>query len=858
MAKGRSGFKLGGWPDTGRLISTLMPLTTPSIRAEGGDPMTAFERLVDATGARRVGSGWMALCPAHEDRNPSLSVSEGDMCALVTCHAGCETEAVLSALGISMRDLYDEPLERTDPDEWVPKGHEFVDSYDYVDASGRLVFQVVRARDEKGEKTFWQRRPDVGSRSGWAWNLRELSEEQRLIPYRLREVTQARDAGQVIWIAEGEKDAEALVRAGVCATCNAGGAGKWTARHASHLSGAASVTVVQDKDRAGRAHGAAVVRSLSGVAQSVRLVEAATGKDAADHLRAGHSLDDFVAVEAVEAKEDEAEKDAEGEAKEDEETAEPSGTPRPSSPGASPRPAEGDPYADSPISERVVADAMRGHWLWTTGLGWMAWSGQVWKQQPDVSAAEVVRQWVDGEVAQVALQGDRHETERAAGMQAENRISRVLRLCRGQVLADTAAFDADPELLVAANGVIDLRTGTLLPHDPSRLVTKATPVAYHPEARHEDWAKALGAVPEEVVVWLRLRLGQAATGHTPDDDRMLLLQGSGENGKTTLLSAVMTALGAYAGLVPDRLLLASPDAHPTEMMSLRGVRLAVIEETPEGRRLSVARLKKTVGTPLITARLVYRDSTTFTATHALFLSSNYRPVIEETDHGTWRRLGLISFPYKFVKPGTEIAASTDRTGDPRLRSRLHGEAQQQAILAWLVSGARSWYEAGQIMPPLPARVEQDGLVWRSESDSVLAYATERLEAASGSCVLAKDLLADLNHWLCERGQQEWSDRTLASRLGGHDWTAEHGIEKRKVRHNAPALSRSYHRCAPGPISASYQAWTGVKFRNPDADAGTVPGVPDRSELSPIAYMQKVPTLLEQPEHTTTDKATTHA
>lgn len=495
-----------------------------------------------------------------------------------------------------------------------------------------------------------------------------------------------------------------------------------------------------------------------------------------------------------------------------------------------------------------MADALQGRWLWTPGLGWMAWTGQVWETRPDVAAAEVVRRWVDGEVAGVALGGDRKETEAAAAMQAENRITRILRLCRGQVLADAADFDQDPDILVCGNGVVNLRTGELMEHDPARLVTRLTKVEYHTDAEHADWSQALEAVPEDVREWLQLRLGQATTGHTPDDDRMLLAQGSGENGKTTLLSAVMATMGTYAGLVPDRLLMASPDAHPTEMMSLRGLRLAVIEETPEGRRLSVARLKKSVGTPWITARLVYRDSTTFRATHALLLSSNYRPVIEETDHGTWRRLGLVTFPFRFTKPGAQQASATDRPGDPRLRSRLRQDGQQQAILAWLVRGAMAWYAAGNVMPPLPERVERDGLAWRAESDSVLAYATERLEASPDSCVLAKDLLADLNHWLSERGQQEWSDRTVASRLGGHEWVTDRGIEKKKIRHNPEALSRSYHRCAPGPVPASYQAWTGVKFRNPSAEDRPVPGVPDRSELSSIARIDRVLSLLEQPEH----------
>ena len=76
--------------------------------------MTPVELLLSKLEARsRAGSGWTDRCPAHEDRRPSLSVSEGDDGrALVKCHAGCTTEAVCAAVGLTIRDLMPE---RNDP-----------------------------------------------------------------------------------------------------------------------------------------------------------------------------------------------------------------------------------------------------------------------------------------------------------------------------------------------------------------------------------------------------------------------------------------------------------------------------------------------------------------------------------------------------------------------------------------------------------------------------------------------------------------------------------------------------------------------------------------------------------------------
>ncbi len=98
-------------------------------------------------------------------------------------------------------------------------------------------------------------------------------------------------------MAEGEKDVDALVRAGEVATCNPMGAGKWRPEHAQALVGAAVVVIIADKDDAGRAHAFNVAKSLRGQVGQLVIAEARVGKDAADHLAGGFGVDDFVGVE---------------------------------------------------------------------------------------------------------------------------------------------------------------------------------------------------------------------------------------------------------------------------------------------------------------------------------------------------------------------------------------------------------------------------------------------------------------------------------------------------------------------------------------------------------------------------------
>jgi 5S rRNA maturation endonuclease (ribonuclease M5) len=115
-----------------------------------------------------------------------------------------------------------------------------VSTYDYRNEQGELLMQVVRMEP----KTFRQRRPD-GER--WSWSVKDV----RVVPYRLPELAAAPDA--VVYLVEGEKDADRLASLGLVATCNAGGAGKWRKEHSEFLRGR-HVVVLPDNDDAGREH----------------------------------------------------------------------------------------------------------------------------------------------------------------------------------------------------------------------------------------------------------------------------------------------------------------------------------------------------------------------------------------------------------------------------------------------------------------------------------------------------------------------------------------------------------------------------------------------------------------------------
>lgn len=242
---------------------------------------TALMRTIKALefrGSRRVSSGtW--TCPAHDDRKASLSVTQGKRGVLLKCHAGCTMDDVLSALQLTKASLFDAPITGRAPARATPEA-----VYGYTDEKGALLFEVVRFPG----KAFRQRRPTP---SGFAWDAKGV----RRVLYRLPEILAAVRRGDTVYIVEGEKDADALAGVGVAATCNPMGAGKWKVvrGHAKLVLAGASVCIVADKDETGRRHALEVAESLKGVAREIRVVEAREGKDAAEHLAAGHGVDNF-------------------------------------------------------------------------------------------------------------------------------------------------------------------------------------------------------------------------------------------------------------------------------------------------------------------------------------------------------------------------------------------------------------------------------------------------------------------------------------------------------------------------------------------------------------------------------------
>ena len=200
-------------------------------------------------GVRKSGGGYIARCPAHEDKRPSLSINTSeDGRLLLKCHAGCSIEAIVGALGLSMKDLFSEdnpPLSRK---------KELVAIYEYPNGTQKLRYS---------DKSFTWRQPD--NKGGWVYS-------RKGVPHSLYIQGSLEEA--VAFALEGEKDADSLHKLGLTAVSGEDGAGpgKWRKEYTEQLRGR-FVCIIPDHDQIGEAYAQEVAAALSGEAESVRVLD---------------------------------------------------------------------------------------------------------------------------------------------------------------------------------------------------------------------------------------------------------------------------------------------------------------------------------------------------------------------------------------------------------------------------------------------------------------------------------------------------------------------------------------------------------------------------------------------------------
>ena len=281
------------------------------------------------------------------------------------------------------------------------------------------------------------------------------------------------------------------------------------------------------------------------------------------------------------------------------------------------------------------------------------------------------------------------------------KISAAITMMKGEssILITSDDLDKHPNLLNCLNGVVDLQTGKLYPHDPKYLITQQCRAAFDPNAKSplvDNFFKAIQ--PDEMTRAGLLRwLGYCLTGEV-SEEKFMVHTGSGGNGKGVLSATVLELLDSYGiGLAPTALLKSNrpydADKATTALNGLELARFAISEEMPADGEFEMSLIKNLSGGDRINLRRLHNEYRLVRPTTKLNLSGNYTPKIENVhDDGLLRR--MLNMPY-LIRFGTP-----EHPADHDLKKKMLLPENMNALLTLLVAESVNWYLNGLIISPL--------------------------------------------------------------------------------------------------------------------------------------------------------------
>ena len=295
-----------------------------------------------------------------------------------------------------------------------------------------------------------------------------------------------------------------------------------------------------------------------------------------------------------------------------------------------------------------------------------------------------------------------------------SRKKAVLEMVRDlpKVRVAKAELDSDPYLLGVANGVLDLRTGTLIENRPELRITRYARAAYRPDAEAPIFRRFVDEIclgRQDLVDFLQEVFGYALSGLIKEH-AFFLLVGTGANGKSTLVEVFLHLLGDYGIGMPSHAFLKSNSrAIRNDIARLPSVRFAPCAEVNTGMCLDESMVKRATGGDVMTARFVGKEYFDFHPSAKFFLSVNTLPKITGADNGIYRRLVVLPFDGNFE-------ANMDGDLPEKLKAEIDG------ILAWAVEGFQRWHERGHLVQP--DCVVEACKAYRAEMDTVQSFLDE--------------------------------------------------------------------------------------------------------------------------------------
>lgn len=478
---------------------------------------------------------------------------------------------------------------------------------------------------------------------------------------------------------------------------------------------------------------------------------------------------------------------------------------------------------------RWIRDATQ-NLIYVDGVGWLRYDGKRWEPISEAQVGKAIVAFYKAEFDKALKKWQKKPDDDAvhkrcqflAKQQGAFRVTAVMKALKWVSSLDGSEpanrLDADHHLLNTPAGIVDLRTGALLEHDPKYLITRITSGNYRPGYRHPDWTeKVADCLPAVAWEYLQLRIGASIVSDSHPDTMIFLYGPKGRNGKSSIGDdGVLPAIGDYGHLAPAHVLAGGggkDGALSPDKAELRGRRFVLIEELEEGAAFSSNEAKRLIGTGSVSARTLHEKPMTFNASHTLFATTNHEPNVPETTEAAWRRLLMIRFEKEYVLNPTE---PHQVLGDPGLKGRLrtNESGQHDAIVTWLVEGAMRYYAdpTAILKDREPAIVAEWTATWRAKADRVFAYFADRLEYDPDAAVATVDLFEDVNNWLTGNGYTKWSRKTFLDRMLSH--AKLDGKVRRSKTTRVHALSRP-ETDYPAKLGNQPEVLVGVRFQLDD-------------------------------------------
>jgi putative DNA primase/helicase len=421
-------------------------------------------------------------------------------------------------------------------------------------------------------------------------------------------------------------------------------------------------------------------------------------------------------------------------------------------------------WNDAGLGARLAYEGRDGIAWVRDRRSWVSYDGRVWVDDKDALVAERLAKDI-GRAIFREMTGMEEPPKAllwfALGATSARSIASAVKCARSEpsIITTAAAFDTGPEILNCVNGILDLRTMTLRPHDPAARLSKITRAAFEPEARCPAWERFIDEVTcgdEELAGFLQRVFSLGLTGDV-SEQALFIHHGCGANGKSLAFATLANVLGGYAGAVPADTFVYKLSERDRELTASRllGKRLAYSSESNDGERLAEATVKALTGGDRMTARNLYCDAIEAAPTWSLHLLTNALPKVRGLDHAIWRR--LVPIPWSRV--------FGDNEQRPRRELEAEFASEADGILAWLCRGYTDW-RAGGLRPP--AVVVDAQATYRRDSDPVARWLAEGEAVVRDGTTEApvSDLYAAFAQWCSDEGMVTVSLTAFAKALDG--------------------------------------------------------------------------------------------